>query len=150
MFRNLEKALAIYGAASSGTQPIEVIDALAGELEAAVAELIAFCAEVGVDLIDLRDAEGFAHIAKRNAAVEALLVDEETRNDFTVKARQVRKLFKALLPNPQAAAQQRTVARSASSTSGSSKSRDRPSRTSRRSRMPSTLCSTALSARRST
>lgn len=110
VFRNLEKALAIYGAASSGTQPIEVIDALAGELEAAVAELIAFCAEVGVDLIDLRDAEGFAHIAKRNAAVEALLVDEETRNDFTVKARQVRKLFKALLPNPQAAAQQRTVA----------------------------------------
>lgn len=58
----------------------------------------------------MRDAEGFDHVAMRDAAVEALLVDEKTRNDFMGKARQVRKLFKALLPNPKAAAQQRTVA----------------------------------------
>ena len=110
VFRNLEKALAIYGAASAGESPIEIIDALAGELDAAVDDLISFCAGVGVDLTAMRDAEGFEHIAKRDAAVEALLVDEETRNEFTGKARQVRKLFKALLPNPQAAAQQRNVA----------------------------------------
>ena len=110
VFRNLEKALAVYGAASAGESPIEIIDALAGELDTAVAELISFCANAGVDLPAMRDAEGFDHIAKRDAAVEALLVDEETRNDFTAKARQVRKLFKALLPNPKAAAQQRTVA----------------------------------------
>jgi len=110
VFRNLEKALAIYGAANTGTSPIEIIDALAGELETAVAELITFCSGVGVDLIALRDAEGFDHVAKRDAAVEALLVDEETRNEFVARARQVRKLFKALLPNPEAAAQQRNVA----------------------------------------
>ena len=110
VFRNLEKALAIYGAASAGESPIEIIDALAGELDTAVADVISFCAIAGVDLIAMRDAEGFDHIAKRDAAVEALLVDEETRNDFTSKARQVRKLFKALLPNPKAAAQQRNVA----------------------------------------
>ncbi len=110
VFRNLEKALAIYGAASAGESPIEIIDALAGELDVAVADLITFCTNVGVDLLAMRDADGFDHIAKRDAAVEALLVDEETRNDFTVKARHVRKLFKALLPNPQAAAHQRDVA----------------------------------------
>lgn len=110
VFRNLEKALAIYGAASTGESPIEIIDALAHELDTAVAEIISFCSAAGVDLIAMRDAEGFDHIAKRDAAVEALLVDEETRNDFIVNARQVRKLFKALLPNPKAAAQQRTVA----------------------------------------
>jgi type I restriction enzyme R subunit len=110
VFRNLEKALAVYGAASTGESPIEIIDALAGELDAAVADVTSFCSRIGVDLIAMRDAEGFDHIAKRDAAVEALLVDEETRNDFTVKARQVRKLFKALLPNPKAAAHQRTVA----------------------------------------
>lgn len=110
VFRNLEKALAIYGAASAGESPIEIIDALAGELDAAVADLIKFCSGVGVDLIAMRDAEGFDHVAKRDAAVEALLVDEDTRNDFQAKARQVRKLFKSLLPNPKAAAQQRTVA----------------------------------------
>ena len=110
VFRNLEKALAIYGAASAGESPIEIIDALAGELDAAVAGLIDFCANHEVDLVAMRGAEGFDHIAKRDAAVEGLLIDEETRNDFTVKARQVRTLFKALLPNPKAAAQQRTVA----------------------------------------
>uniref|UniRef100_UPI003D901559 type I restriction endonuclease subunit R n=1 Tax=Gordonia sp. B7-2 TaxID=3420932 RepID=UPI003D901559 len=110
VFRNLEKALAVYGAAKEGESPIEIIDALAAALDAAVAELINFCAAVGIDLIALRDAEGFDHVAKRDAAVEALLVDEQTRNDFTVKARQVRRLFKALLPNTKAAAQQRNVA----------------------------------------
>ena len=110
VFRNLEKALAIYGAADGGESPIEIIDALAGELDSAVTDLISFCSGVGVDLIALRDAEGFDHVAKRDTAIEALLGDEETRTGFTVKARQVRKLFKALLPNPKAAAQQRTVA----------------------------------------
>lgn len=110
VFRNLEKALAIYGAADAGESPIEIIDALAGELDAAVAELFTFCSGVGVDLAAMRDAEGFDHVAKRDAAVEALLVDEETRTDFQQRARQVRKLFKALLPNPKAAAQQRNVA----------------------------------------
>jgi type I restriction enzyme R subunit len=110
VFRNLEKALAIYGAAGASESPIEIIDALAGELDAAVVELIGFCGNAGVDLVAMRDAEGFDHIARRDGAVEALLVDEETRNDFVVKSRQVRKLFKALLPNPKAAAQQRNVA----------------------------------------
>lgn len=110
VFRNLEKALAIYGAANTGTSPIEIVDTLAGELDSAVADLMEFCAEHGVDLAAMRDAEGFDHVAKRDAAVEALLVDEATTNDFIVQARQVRKLFKALLPNPKAAAQQRTVA----------------------------------------
>ena len=111
VFRNLEKALAIYGSASGGTEsPIEIIDALAGELDAAVDGLVKFCTNHGVDLIAMRDAEGFDHIARRDAAVEALLVDEETRTDFQTRARQARKLFKALLPNPKAAAQQRNVA----------------------------------------
>ena len=110
VFRNLEKALAIYGAASAGETPIEIIDALAGELDTAVGEIITFCAGAGVDLIAVRDATGFDHIAKRDAAVESLLVADETWNDFLVRARLIRRLFKALLPNPKAAAQQRTVA----------------------------------------
>jgi type I restriction enzyme, R subunit len=113
VFRNLEKALAIYGAANAGVDvgsPIEIVDALAGALHAAVAEIIAFCAGAGVDLPAMRDATGFTHIALRDAAVEALLVDEETRLGFMAGASHVRKLFKALLPDPKAAAQQRTVA----------------------------------------
>lgn len=110
VFRNLEKALAIYGAASAGDTPIEIIDALAAALDIAVADMITFCTGAGVDLIAMRDATGFDHIAQRDDAVEALLIDEQTWNDFLVRARLIRRLFKALLPNPKAAAQQRTVA----------------------------------------
>lgn len=110
VFRNLEKALAIYAAGQAGYTPIEIIDALATELDQAVSRVIEFCTAHGADLIALRDAEGFDHITKRDAAVEALLADEDTRNDFVVAARQIRKLFKALLPNPKAANHQRTVA----------------------------------------
>ena len=113
VFRNLEKALAIYGAANAEAgvdSPIQDIDALARELEAAIDVVVRLCTAHGVDLIALRDANGFAHIALRDSAVEALLAQEETRTSFLAAARQARKLFKALLPDPRAAAHQRTVA----------------------------------------
>jgi type I restriction enzyme R subunit len=113
VFRNLEKALAIYGAANAEEDigsPIQDIDSLVGELTAAINNLVAFCAAQGVDLEALRDASGFEHIALRDAAVEALLIDEDVRTTFMSGARQVRKLFKALLPDPKAASQQQTVA----------------------------------------
>ncbi|MBN7384530.1 HsdR family type I site-specific deoxyribonuclease [Mycobacteroides abscessus subsp. massiliense] len=113
VFRNLEKALAIYGAANAENEigsPIEEIDALAGELAAAVDNLVAFCSDQGVDIRTLSDASGFEHIALRDAAVEAMLVDEDVRTIFMAGARQVRKLFKALLPDARAALQQQIVA----------------------------------------
>ncbi len=113
VFRNLEKALAIYGAANaeSGVDtPIQHVDELVVALREAIDQVIALCAARGVDLPALRDARGFEHIALRDAAVEALLADEEQRVEFLAAARQVRKLFKALLPDPAAAAQQSTVA----------------------------------------
>jgi len=113
VFRNLEKALAIYGAANAEAgvdSPIQDVNALVAQLGQAIAEVIGYCASHGVDLEAMRDASGFAHIALRDAAVETLLVDEETRTTFLASARQVRKLFKALLPDPAAAAHQRTVA----------------------------------------
>lgn len=110
VFQNLEKALAIYGAAGAGEPPIDIVDALADELVVAVGDLTAFCRRVGVDLAAVMDASGFDYIVQRDAAVEALLVSEAVRNEFGVKARLVRTLFKALLPNVKAAAHQRMVA----------------------------------------
>jgi type I restriction enzyme R subunit len=113
VFRNLEAALAIYGAANAEAgvdSPIQHVEALVVALGEAVDEVIRLCAAAGVDLPALRDATGFEHIALRDAAVEALLADEERRAAFLAAARHVRKLFKALLPDPAAAAQQATVA----------------------------------------
>ena len=50
-------------------------------LDEAVDAVVELCAGHGVDLAELRAATGFAYIALRDAAVEALLVDEETRTD---------------------------------------------------------------------
>ena len=113
VFRNLEKALAIYGAANAEAgvdSPIQDVAHSSTALSGAIDDLVEFCASNGVDLIALRDATGFEHIALRDAAVEALLRDDETRTTFLAAARQVRKLFKAVLPDPKAAAQQHTVA----------------------------------------
>jgi type I restriction enzyme R subunit len=111
VFRNLEKALAIYGAANADVDaPIQDLGSLIEALNGAVDTLVGFCASKGVDLLAMRDAKGFAHIALRDAAVDNLLGDEDTRITFLTAARRVRKLFKALLPDPQAAAQQHTVA----------------------------------------
>jgi type I restriction enzyme, R subunit len=111
VFRNLEKALAIYGAANAAADaPIQDLDSLVEALNGAVDTVVGFCASRRVDLLAMRDAKGFAHIALRDAAVDSLLMDEDTRSTFLAAARHVRKLFKALLPDPRAAAQQHTVA----------------------------------------
>jgi type I restriction enzyme R subunit len=113
VFRNLEKALAVYGAANAECgvdSPIQHVDALVDALADAIDQVVDRCSAARVDIAALRNARGFEHIALRDAAVEALLVDEETRTGFLAAARQVRKLFKALLPDPAAAAHQATVA----------------------------------------
>ena len=113
VFRNLEKALAIYGAANAEIgvdSPIQDVDALVDALSDAIDTVITLCSANGVDLIAMRDASGFAHVALRAAAIEALLVDEDTRTGFLAAARQARKIFKALLPDPAATANQHTVA----------------------------------------
>ena len=46
----------------------------------------------------------------RDAAVEALLVDDEVRASFLAAATQARKLFKAVLPDPAEGAYQAMVA----------------------------------------
>ncbi|MCM3883896.1 HsdR family type I site-specific deoxyribonuclease [Frankia sp. R82] len=111
VFRNLEKALAIYGAANADVDsPIQDLDALVEALNGAVDTVVGFCESKGVDLLAMRDAKGFAHIALRDAAVDNLLADDDTRTTFLAATLHVRKLFKALLPDPKAAAQQNTVA----------------------------------------
>ena len=104
VFRNLEKALAIYGASPGADSPIRPKDELVAELDAALAEVVDFCADNDIDLAELEAAQGFEFIALQQAAVEALLVDEQTRRQFVKLARRARKTFKALLPDPEAMA----------------------------------------------
>ncbi|HUR24319.1 MAG TPA: type I restriction enzyme endonuclease domain-containing protein, partial [Acidimicrobiales bacterium] len=115
VFRNLERALAIYGAANAGAGPgldslIQDKSELVGALAGAVAAVAELCERYDVDLEELGAASGFAFIALRDAAVEALLADEAVRTEFLAASRLARKLFKAVLPDPAAAGHQSTVA----------------------------------------
>ncbi|WP_419926636.1 type I restriction endonuclease subunit R [Candidatus Poriferisocius sp.] len=110
VFRNLENALAIYGAGPGIDSPIRPKDELAAELAAALAEVIDFCNDNDIDIAAMEATSGFEFIALQKAAVEALLVDEQTRRRYVTLARQVRKTFKALLPDPEAMAVAHRVA----------------------------------------
>lgn len=113
VFRDIERALAIYGAATVGAE-IDSPIAEKRELLAALADALAacrdLCARHGIDLDALRTATGFDFIALRDAAVETLIAHEGTRAAFLARARRARKLFKAILPDPGAIAAQSTVA----------------------------------------
>ena len=113
VFRNLERALAVYAAdrtAAGVDSPIRPKDDLVAELEAALLEVADFCDANDVDLADLEAAQGFEFVALQKAAVEALLIDDQTRRRYVALARQVRKTFKALLPDPEAMAVTHRVA----------------------------------------
>ena len=120
VFRNLEQALAIYGADHTGTSldndglevdsPIRPKTELIAELQAALGEVADFCDNHDIDLTELEAAQGFEFIALQQAAVEALLVDEQTRRQYVALARRARKTFKALLPDPEAMAVAHKVA----------------------------------------
>jgi type I restriction enzyme R subunit len=111
VFRDLERALAIYGAANAEVDsPIQDKSELVAALAEAVTVVVDLCDRYDVDLDELRLASGFTFIALRDSAVEALLADEEVRTEFLAAAAHARKLFKAVLPDPAAADHQATVA----------------------------------------
>ena len=105
VFRHLEAALAVYAAGADGADGSDIIrdkSELVGELESALGELVDFSDRWDVDLELLAKAEGFEFIALRDASMEALLVDDETRRGYLSRSDRVRKLFSAILPDPKA------------------------------------------------
>ena len=108
VFRNLQKALAIYGGGAqggdeAGETPIQSKEELVSELDEQLQGTIAFCTRKGVDVEALTAAEGFARIAKLQDAREALLVDEATKQRYLALVSHLRRLYKAVLPDATAA-----------------------------------------------
>jgi type I restriction enzyme R subunit len=102
VFRNLEKALAIYAVPSvddDGSMPVRDKSQLVGWLAEAEAEAERFCRGVGVDLNAIAAAEGFRVTELKGEAVEKLLRDDETKSAFLAHARIVDGLFKSILPD---------------------------------------------------
>jgi type I restriction enzyme R subunit len=110
VFRNLQKALAIYGAPLDGGQggsvpggmPAQDKGELVRQVREAISRTTAFCLERKVDPARIRDARGFEREKLKEDAVAALVVNDETRRQYLNLAAGVGALFKSLLPDARA------------------------------------------------
>jgi type I restriction enzyme R subunit len=107
VFRDLQKALAIYGSgiggsATEGEMPIKDKRELFELLEAAIEEARAFCVELGIDLSRIQAAPGFERVSLLDDAVDAILVNDESKRKFLSLVSRVGKVYKAILPDPAA------------------------------------------------
>ncbi|MGV8122674.1 MAG: type I restriction endonuclease subunit R [Candidatus Xenobiia bacterium LiM19] len=100
VFRNIEKALAIYGAGGGGDRPVEDKAALLEAMRKALEETQGFCQEQGVHLEAIKTADGFDRIALIDDAVDLLVASEEIKRRYLDLANTVQKLYKAILPDP--------------------------------------------------
>ena len=105
VFRNLEQALSIYAstAEAEGATPIKDKAELVEQLKQAIAETTAFCANLGIDLGKIEQAEAFQRIKLIEDAENELLINDDTKQQYLQLAANVAKLYKAILPDPSAA-----------------------------------------------
>lgn len=104
VFRDLQKALAIYGSASgggiqAGEMPVETKQALIEELRSAIAGAKSFLSASGVHLEKLHNSEGFQRVRLLDDAVEAVLVNDDSKSKYLDLADRVERLFQAILPD---------------------------------------------------
>jgi type I restriction enzyme R subunit len=102
VFRNLERALAIYGAGHGGDNPVEDKAALVAALRHALSETRDLFREQGVDLEEIKSADGYSRIGLLGDAVEALVASEAIKLRYLDLANNVNRLYKAILPDPSA------------------------------------------------
>jgi type I restriction enzyme R subunit len=103
IFRNLQKALAIYGTTQTGGEPpIQDKNELVQGLRAAIERATEFSKLHGVDPEKIRTATGFERERLKDDAVAAFVVKDDIRRQFLGLAGDVEKLFKSLLPDPAA------------------------------------------------
>jgi type I restriction enzyme, R subunit len=99
IFRNLQKALAIYGAVGAEQDtPVTDKEELVGVLRDNLKTATEFCEDLGVDMDQILSSEGFQRVKH----LEAILVDEDTREEFLRQADRADIIFKAILPDRRA------------------------------------------------
>ena len=105
VFRDLEKALAIYAMGADlaeNQKPIADKSELIEKLRAAITEISEFCRGIGIDLDEAQTDDKFQNIAQINDAMERILINDETKKRYLQLATNVTKLYKAILPDPDA------------------------------------------------
>ena len=114
VYKQLEKAYSVYGEGGKGRggkgaddgggtdNPVEKLEEMTVELEAAIVVVQDFLQEVQFDLDSLVHAEtAMTKLAKITEAANAVCLNETTRTQFEVAARDVFRKYKALYPEEQ-------------------------------------------------
>lgn len=107
VFRDLQKALAIYGTgqgglAGEGEMPVEDKAKLVNHLRELIRETRGFLANLHIDLDAIQDAVDFERVKLLTVAVDSLLVSDDIKQDYLNRARNVDSLFNAILPDKNA------------------------------------------------
>ncbi|MGC7873713.1 type I restriction endonuclease subunit R [Desulfosporosinus sp. SYSU MS00001] len=99
VFRNMQKALAIYGNPTGGGNPVEGKGKLVEELRVKLEETNCLCKMLGINLEKIIDAQGYDKIKLVDDAVEFILGKDVLKRKFLSLVSKVAKLFKAILPD---------------------------------------------------
>ncbi|MBZ0299662.1 MAG: HsdR family type I site-specific deoxyribonuclease, partial [Anaerolineae bacterium] len=104
VFRELERALAIYGSGSGGgvqegEMPVQDKRKLIQQLRELVAEITAFCVERGVDLDTILHTQDVLDREKLKYDAVDALVDEQTVRRFFAYVNDLNRLYKSCLPD---------------------------------------------------
>lgn len=105
VFRDLQQALAIYGSTSGGgvtegDTPVKDKSALVEQLKAEISEATEFCTNQGIDLDRLATTqEAFARTRVWDDAVEAILINDDSKRTYFSLTGNVTRLYKAILPD---------------------------------------------------
>ena len=100
IFRNLERALAIYAQPSRpGVSPIRDKAALVEQLKTLLTEAEGFCQARGIVLADIVAADPGQRLPLLNDAVDILIAKDADKKAFLQLANNVARVFKAILPD---------------------------------------------------
>ena len=107
VFRNLQKALAIYGSGAGGginegETPVMEKSKLVEQLRQVIGETSSFCSGLGIDLIKLHTAYGFERVRLIDDAVDSILVNDEMKRKYMSLAGSIVMIYRSILPDPAA------------------------------------------------
>ena len=107
IFRNINEALAIYGSAAAGglregEHPIKDKAKLIEALEQALADMLDYFTKKEVRPEEILDAQGLMKVELIDQAVNAILVNDQSKSDFLNLIDRVASAYSDILPNPAA------------------------------------------------
>ncbi len=100
IFKNLQKALSIYGTGDGGESPIVDKTVLLKKLNDSVLEVNKFCKSKKIDINLIIQSESFKRIKLFDEAVEKIVTSEKEKKKYLVLVNKLWKIYKSILPEP--------------------------------------------------